>query len=295
MNAVKEKAYAKINLYLDCLNKRSDGFHDIRTVMHSLSLSDEVTVGLLSRDRRNIRLNIEGNRRLPAGSKNLAYMAAQLFLDRAGIDADIIIRLDKKIPVSAGLAGGSTDAAATLRALNRLFGKCFTDKALLSMGAELGSDVPYCLVGGTALCEGRGERITRLQSMLHLYTVVAVDNEHVSTQQAYSALDIRYSNFDGTVPTAGAMHFDELLSYIENGVFPPSGLYNIFESAVLEDCPGATAIKDRLVSLGAKFAIMSGSGPSVYGIFDNPDTAKRAESDLRLSGIRAYYATSVTR
>jgi 4-diphosphocytidyl-2-C-methyl-D-erythritol kinase len=156
MNAAKEKAYAKINLYLDCLGIRDDGFHEIKTVMHSVTLADTVTVVVLSRDKRNIRLQLVGNRYLPTDSKNLAYSAAALFMERAAIDADILIKLEKHIPVSAGLAGGSTDAAATLRALNRLFGKRFSDKALLAMAAELGSDVPYCLVGGTALLRQRG-------------------------------------------------------------------------------------------------------------------------------------------
>ena len=189
MNACKEMAYAKINLYLDCIGTRSDGFHEIKTIMHSLSLGDAVTVMVVSRDRQSIRMHLDGNRHLPTDSKNLAYSAAALFLERAAINADILIKLDKKIPISAGLAGGSSDAAATLRALNRLFGKCFTEKALLSMAAELGSDVPYCLLGGTALCEGRGERITRLDSSIKLHTVVAVDNEHISTPMAYRMLD----------------------------------------------------------------------------------------------------------
>ncbi len=293
MQAVKEKAYAKINLYLDCLAKREDGFHDIKTVMHSLSLCDEVTVTLLSRDRSGIRMQLDGNRRLPTDGRNLVYAAAKLFMERAAISADISIRLDKRIPISAGLAGGSSDAAATLRALNRLFGKCFTDKTLLSIAAELGSDVPYCLVGGTALCLGRGERITRLDTPAPLYTVIAIDNEHVSTPMAYAALDERYSDFDGTVITDAEDRYAELISYLDGGEFPPSGLYNIFEGAILPECPGAAAIKKKLISLGAVCSVMSGSGPSVFGIFESADAARAAENALRAEGIRAYYAVSV--
>ncbi len=293
MNASKEKAYAKINLYLDCIGIRPDGFHEIKTVMHSVSLCDTVTVVVLSRDKRNIRLQLVGNRHLPTDSKNLAYSAAALFMERAAIDADILIKLDKHIPVSAGLAGGSTDAAATLRALNRLFGKRFSDKALLAMAAELGSDVPYCLVGGTALCEGRGERITRLSSALSLHIVVAIDNEHVSTPLAYKALDERYSSFDGTKPTGGEEYLAPTLDFIKGDTLPERGLFNVFEESIFAVCPGAKRLKARLIELGATASMMSGSGPSVYGIFDTAEAAMAARDALVAGGARAYYATSV--
>lgn len=293
MNASKEKAYAKINLYLDCLGIRDDGFHEIKTVMHSVTLADTVTVVVLSRDKRNIRLQLVGNRYLPTDSKNLAYSAAALFMERAAIDADILIKLEKHIPVSAGLAGGSTDAAATLRALNRLFGKRFSDKALLAMAAELGSDVPYCLVGGTALCEGRGERITRLSAQLSLHIVVAIDNERVSTPVAYKALDERYSSFDGSLPTGGEEYLAPTLNFVGGAGFPERGLFNVFEESIFAVCPGAKRLKSRLVELGAVFAMMSGSGPSVYGIFDNETEALLAKETLIKEGVRAYYATSV--
>ena len=138
MRAVKERANAKINLYLDVISKRDDGFHDIKTVMHSISLADEVTVIYRPSAVTSIRLSLKGNRFLPIDERNLAYKAAKLFLDSASLMADIEIRLEKRIPVSAGLAGGSTDAAATLRAMNKLFGKLFTDRALYKMAAEHG-------------------------------------------------------------------------------------------------------------------------------------------------------------
>lgn len=293
MNACKEMAYAKINLYLDCIGTRADGFHEIKTIMHSLSLADTVTVMVMSGDRRAIRMHLDGNRHLPIDNKNLAYSAAALFLERAAINADIMIKLDKRIPVSAGLAGGSTDAAATLRALNRIFGKCFTEKALLAMAAELGSDVPYCMLGGTALCEGRGERITRLSSVLKLHAVVAIDNEHVSTPMAYKALDARYSSFDGSMSTGGDAYLNPTLEYIKSGALPICGLFNVFEQPIFEICPGARALKARLLELGARFAMMSGSGPSVYGIFDTREQAMAAKEALSKSGARAYYATSI--
>ena len=198
MRAVKEKANAKINLYLDVISKREDGFHDVKTVMHSVSLSDEVTVIYSPSDTQNIRISLKGNRFLPTDDKNLAYKAAKLYLDSAAMRADIDIILDKHIPIAAGLAGGSSDAAATLRAMNKLFDKMFSEKALFKMAEKIGSDVPYCLYGKTALCEGRGEIITKLPDTLKLNVVIAVANEYVSTPMAYSELDGLDENLSAT-------------------------------------------------------------------------------------------------
>ena len=203
MKALKEKAYAKINLYLDVLCKREDGFHDIKTVMHSVSLCDEVTVAISPARTSTIKLSVEGNVYIPSDGKNLAYKAASLFLEKLGIFANVNIKLVKKIPVAAGLAGGSSDAAAVLRAMNRLYKRPLTLAALCKLGAELGSDVPYCIMGKTAICEGRGELITPISTNIRLHTVIATANEYVSTPAAYSALDRHYSDFDGTVKTGG--------------------------------------------------------------------------------------------
>ncbi|MBR7117360.1 MAG: 4-(cytidine 5'-diphospho)-2-C-methyl-D-erythritol kinase [Clostridia bacterium] len=292
MQAVKESAHAKINLHLECLGLREDGFHDIKSVMHSLSLSDEVTVTLHGRDKRSIRVSVSGGYRLPTDKKNLVYMAAELFLERMAITADIYIKLEKHIPVAAGLGGGSSDAAATLRALNRLFGRPCTDRVLLSMAAELGSDVPYCLIGGTALCEGRGERITRLATDIRLSAVIASSGEHVSTPRAYSALDREYASFDGTVPHSADKEYGELLEYLSGGE-RPERLYNIFESVILKDTPGARSILARLGELGARLSLMSGSGSSVFGIFDTDEAASFAADELKKEGVRAFAVRSV--
>ena len=293
MRAVKEKAYAKINLHLECVARRADGYHDIRSVMHSLSLSDEVTVMLLGTDKYNIRLQLTGNPRLPTDKKNLVYMAAELFLTKMGITADLHIKLDKHIPVAAGLGGGSSDAAATLRALNRLFDRPCTERVLLSMAAELGSDVPYCFLGGTALCEGRGERMTRLSCEHVHHAVIAISDEHISTPAAYAALDEAYSGFDGSVPHTADGELRALYSYLAGGETPHE-LYNVFETVILRECPGAAMIKRRLRELGASLSLMSGSGPSVFGIFDTEEAARAAARALRDEGMRAYYATDAT-
>ena len=197
MNTVKDRAYAKINLYLDVIRRREDGFHDVETVMHALDLCDEVTVTVNPSRLRSVRLVIEGNRFLPTDSKNLAVRAANLFMDVLGVTASVDIRLLKKIPVSAGLAGGSSDAAAVLRALNRIYKKPFTRSMLAKISESLGSDVPYCVIGGTAFCKGRGERMTPVSIGAPLYAVIVSSGERVSTPEAYGALDQKYSNFDG--------------------------------------------------------------------------------------------------
>ena len=292
MRAVKEKAYAKVNLHLECLGRREDGYHDIKSVMCSLSLADEVTVTLLNTDRRSVRVYISGNTRLPTDGRNLVVMAAELFMKKMAISADIIIKLDKHIPVAAGLGGGSSDAAATLRALNRLFGRPCTERMLLSMAAELGSDVPFCLLGGTALCEGRGELVKRLNASISLHAVIAASDEHISTPAAYSALDAAYSDFDGSVPHTADGELSALMSYLDGGSAPFT-LYNVFEPIILAECPGASHVKQRLIELGATLTLMSGSGPSVFGIFDTEDGAARAADTLVKEGIRAYSVKTV--
>ena len=293
MIAVKEKAYAKINLFLDVCAKREDGFHEIKTVMHTVSLCDDVTVFYTPSDRTNIRVSVDGNRFLPQDSRNLAYAAAQLYLDRCAINANIDIKLKKRIPVAAGLAGGSSDAAAVLRALNKANKRLLTDKALSELSSELGSDVPYCLMGKTALCEGRGEIMTRLPDVFVGYAVIAIAGEFVSTPKAYGALDAVFSNFDGSVPTGGDEKYPVLKSAIDSGRLDVNGLFNVFEGAVLPECPKATAIKAELLTLGAKAAMMSGSGPSVFGIFDTLAKAENAASILSQKGITATVACSV--
>lgn len=293
MRVVKEKANAKLNLYLDVISRRGDGFHEIKTVMHSVSLADEITLTYTPSSTTSVRMQVSGNRYLPADEKNLAVRAALLYLETAHKNAIIDIKLNKRIPIAAGLAGGSSDAAATLRAMNKIFGRMFTDKALYKMAERLGSDVPYCLYGKTALCEGRGERITKLPDSLKLNVVVAISHERVSTPTAYSELDEVFNSFDGSALTGGERYYDSLVSSLNAGGNISPFIFNVFERAVLPHCGGATAIKKRLIELGAGGALMSGSGPSVFGIFDTYEQARAACRALREENVLAYAATSV--
>ena len=180
-----------------------------------------------------------------------------------------------------------------MRGLNRLTGKYFSDKALYKLAERLGSDVPYCLYGKTALCEGRGEVLTKLPDTLSLNVVVAISGERVSTPSAYSKLDVLYSDFDGTKKTDGDKYYDKLLCAMSDGNITGDALYNIFEAAVLSDCKGAAYIKDRLLTLGADAAMMSGSGPSVFGIFKTAEAADSAARSLKKENISAFVAFSV--
>lgn len=293
MVSVKEYAYAKVNLYLDVISKRDDGFHDVKTVMHTVSLSDEVTVSVKQGARPRVTLTVEGHPKLPTDSRNLAVRAAELFLSSTLISAEVHIRLVKNIPVAAGLAGGSTDAAAVLRALNKAFKKPLTEKRLLQLAAELGSDVPYCLLGGTALCFGRGELIERLPERLRLNMVIAVADEYVSTPTAYAELDRIYADFKEPRADASATSLDAILASVSSGDMTDVKLFNIFENAILPICSKAESIKAKMLELGATHSLMSGSGPSVYGIFPDETSAGAAREYFANQGIRAYYALSV--
>ena len=293
MVSVKENAYAKINLYLDVLSKREDGFHDVKTVMHTVSLCDEVTVFAKRSSKRSVRLSVIGQYRLPTDSRNLAIKAAELFLDSTFICAEVDIRLVKRIPVAAGLAGGSSDAAAVLRALNRIFKRPLTQKRLLSLASELGSDVPFCLLGGTALCVGRGEMVERLPDKMHLHLVVASSEERVSTPLAYSCLDELYSDFKGERNDDSELSLASVVKAVNSGDIGDMTLFNIFENAIFKSCSAAERIKERMFDLGATHALMSGSGPSVYGIFPNMESAEAAKKTLIEHGINAYYAKTV--
>ena len=295
MVSVKEYAYAKINLYLDVLNKREDGFHDIKTVMHTVSLCDELTVSVKRSERTSVHLNVVGHSKLPTDSRNLAVRAAEHFLASTLISAEVDIRLLKRIPIAAGLAGGSSDAAAVLRALNKAFKRPLTDKRLLELAAELGSDVPYCLIGGTALCSDRGERMERLAEGLSLKLVVAIADEYVSTPAAYSELDRIFNDFNSPRDESHDRSLDSVLAALTTGTLSHEPLYNIFENAVFKTCFKAENIKSQMISMGATHSLMSGSGPSVFGIFDNEALARETVDKLKKQGIRAYYAETVTR
>lgn len=281
---IVELANAKINLFLNVCARRADGFHDIESVMQSVSLCDEIILDADISDKNEINITIEGAD-LPSDRSNLVYRAAEKYLATANLSAKVDIRVKKNIPIAAGLAGGSSDAAATLRAMNRVFGAFNTDE-LSAIAAAIGSDVPFCLIGGTAICRGRGELIEKLGAVKS-YAVIAIGADRVSTPEAYTRLDRIYSNFDGSVPTNADRHLDDLLDAINNGTLPTE-LYNIFESNIEDTLKNVIKIKAEMRSCGSKLVLMSGSGPSVFGLFSDAESADNAAAHLRDIGCDAY-------
>lgn len=284
--SVTVKAFAKINLYLDVVGKRANGYHDIVSVMQAVSLCDTLTV---ARTKEGISLDTGGV--LPADDSNLIVRAAKRYFAVRGNSCEesfgVHITLSKHIPMAAGLGGGSADAAATLKALNVLDGERFTAQELAELGTAIGADVPFCVLGGTALCEGIGEVLTPLQNRLRATLVLAVDGEGVSTPTAFAALDARYGDFRDFVSEVSPR---PLIGALEKGDFfnTVSALFNRFEEAVEPTRPAVTELKHILRDYGAAAVQMSGSGPTVFGLFENENDAKRAENRLKNAGVRAY-------
>lgn len=237
-----EAAWAKLNLSLDVLGARSDGFHDLRMVMQSVDLHDDVTVTL---DDTGV-CRAETNRSyLPCGADNVAVRAAQVFLSRAGLTCGVHIQLHKRIPVCAGLGGGSSDAAAVLRALERLTGAGFTRAELEEMGAQVGSDVPYCVAGGTMLAEGRGERLTPVTPMPRMPVVICKPDFPISTPELFHRVDARTSRC--RPDTEG------ICAALADGDMPRLArrMYNVFEDVLTHREGEIAAIKSRLLDGGS--------------------------------------------
>lgn len=281
------EAPAKINLYLDVLGKRSDGYHDIKSIMQAVSLCDTVTV--TTADTISV---VCDDADVPTDEKNIAYKAAKLFFEKAGLNGGCRIEITKKIPVASGLAGGSTDAAAVLCALNSIFENKFANDELLSLGASLGADVPFCIKKGCALCEGTGEIMSDVGSKAQFDIVIARGGEGVSTPAAYRLLDEKFGKsladeFGSIENVTNALKSGNTDELIKNA-------YNVFEEAVLPTHSCASLIKESMYGFGALFAMMSGSGPAVFGIFSSPADALSAEVKLREAGYKAFVCKTLS-
>ena len=288
MKNTSEKAFAKINLFLDVLSTRDDGFHEVKTIMHSITLADDLTFSLFEGSDKPHALCVIGDSNIPVGEDNLVLRAVRAFESRVPLGGSLEIALKKTIPSAAGLGGGSADAAATLRALNRSSNIKLSDSELMEIAASLGSDVPFCLKEGAAICLGRGERVESISPIKDLDLVIVKTDESVSTPTAYRRLDEMYSFFRGARADEGReASFEAVL----NGNV--DCLYNIFEDVVLPICPKADLAKKQLISLGALSALMCGSGPSVFGIFENENAAKNASDELTALGYSAFVAKSI--
>lgn len=269
---IYEKAPAKINLALDVLHKREDGYHEVEMVMTTIDLADRLEINELSHD---VIIISSQTGYIPLDERNLAYQAAKLFKQKYNIKRGVQINLNKNIPVAAGLAGGSSDAAATLRGLNRLWGLNIPFHELEQLGAEIGSDVPFCVRGGTAIARGRGERLETIPSPPKCWVVVARPTISVSTAEIYNRLKV-----NGIV---GRPSIDSMKHAIVQGDFRHvcANLGNVLEEVTVAMYPEVRQIKDCMESLGADGVLMSGSGPSVFALVRRNSKAVRIYNGLR--------------
>jgi 4-diphosphocytidyl-2-C-methyl-D-erythritol kinase len=265
------KAPAKINLTLDVLSKRPDGYHEVEMIMTTVDLADRI--GLEPRSDGLIRI-ISADRYVPDDYRNLAYQAAKLLRDTYGIKEGVTITLEKKIPVAAGLAGGSSDAAATLKGLNYLWDLKLTADQLAEHGAKIGSDVSFCVYGGTALATGRGEVIQELPAPPNCWIILAKPSIGVSTADVYGGLKINEVVHPKTKDMIRAIHE-------KNYELMCEAMGNALESVTLKLHPEVSMIKEQMMKFGADAVLMSGSGPTVFGIVQHESRVNRIYNGLR--------------
>jgi len=268
---VMEKASAKINLALDVLGKRADGYHEVSMVMTTVDLADHIEIEETNREDIYIRATAPF---VPEDERNLAYKAAALMKERFRIQRGLSIIIHKQIPVAAGLAGGSSDAAATIRALNRLWNLNLSTEEMMRLGTEIGSDVAFCVHGGTALATGRGEKIKALPAPPSCWVVLAKPPVAVSTGNVYSALNLQaisHPNVQGMIQALREGSFENICRH----------LGNVLESVTIPAVPEVGQIKTLMKKLGADGVLMSGSGPTVFGLTQYESRAQKLVNSLK--------------
>ena len=271
---LQEFARAKINLTLDITGRRADGYHEVSMIMQTIALADVLT---LKKIPSGVKLSMDvaeiiGGENIPADEKNLACRAAVELQKFCGRSLGVSIELVKKIPVAAGLAGGSADAAAVLRGMNRLYELNLTETELCEIGARVGSDVPFCIVGGTCLAEGRGEILTRLNPIKNFSVVLAKPNGEISTAWAYKT----YDENPATIHPPN----QEIITQLARGEFDAAfkNFSNVLENVALKKIPAIADCKRKMLAAGAKVALMSGSGPTVFALADDDFAEKISAS-----------------
>lgn len=284
-NDISLKALAKINLGLDVVRRREDGYHEVRMIMQTVQLYDRLDIKRTQEPGIQIQTNLSF---LPVNENNLIYKAAKLLMDEFSITDGVSVKLDKRIPVAAGMAGGSTDAAAMLIGVNRLFSLGLTKKQLMERGVQIGADVPYCIMRGTALAEGIGEALSPLPQMVKCPVLIAKPSISVSTKFVYQNLKLDdttiHPDIDRLIDDIKAKNLHDIAAHMGN----------VLETVTIPNYPVIDEIKKHMLSNGAVGAMMSGSGPTVFGLFDDEDTAKKAYKAMRSSHLaRQVYLTSV--
>lgn len=265
------KAYAKINYSIDVLGKRDDGYHDVRMLMQSVGLYDILKFNIRQNDIK-IYCSHPG---VPCDSRNVVYKALKLIKDKYGIDSGMEVDIEKHIPVAAGLAGGSTDAAAAIRAASHIWNLNMTNDEMLYIGKQVGADVPFCIRGGTALAEGIGEKITSIDCPQGIYVVLAKPDVSVSTREVYNNL-----HMDEVV---NRPDIDKLIKALNDGniKFMAGNMVNVLEAVTAKKYTVIGEIKDIMIQFGASGSLMSGSGPTVFGLFLSHEDGERCYNRLR--------------
>lgn len=274
------KAYGKINLGLDVLRKREDGYHDVRMIMQTIGIFDRIDLIWKPEPGIQVETNLYY---LPNNENNLVYKAAKLLMDEFHITEGVMIRLKKFIPVAAGMAGGSSDAAAVLFGVSKMFGLGLSAEDLMVRGVKIGADVPYCVMRGTALSEGIGEVLTPLPPVPQCQVLIAKPGISVSTKFVYENLHAnslrpeQHPDIDGII---AAIRKKDLY-----GIAGKLG--NILETVTVQEYPVIQEIKEKMMEYGAAGSLMSGSGPTVFGLFTSPRAAEEAYEELRFGSASA--------
>lgn len=281
------RAFAKINLGLDILRKREDGYHEVRMIMQTIQMYDVLEMKKVKKPGISLSVNYPY---IPSDERNLVYKAAKLLMDEFQVKEGVDIRLEKFIPVAAGMAGGSSDAAAAMVGINHLFKLGLSEKDLMDRAVNIGADVPYCIMRGTALAEGIGEKLTRIAQVPDCYVLIGKPGIGVSTKTAYDSLQLDKIQSHPDI--------DGMIRDIENGnlLAMTDKMGNVFESGIIGKYPVIGEIKDLMEANGALKAMMSGSGPTVFGIFDDREKMEAAAAVLRQSNLaKTVFATEVTK
>lgn len=271
---LKLKAYGKINLALDVLRKREDGYHEVRMIMQTVGIYDQLEIHATRKPGIVVETNLSY---LPVNENNLVYQAASLLMEEFSVESGVYIMLRKFIPVAAGMAGGSSDAAAVLFGINKMFGLGLSQEELMKRGVKIGADVPYCILRGTALSEGIGEKLTPLPSVPQCQVLVAKPGVSVSTKYVYENLHLdalkaeQHPDIDGMIEAIRQQNLEQVA-----GKFG-----NVLELVTAEKYPVIGEIKERMKAQGAVNALMSGSGPTVFGLFTDSRAAQKAYEELR--------------
>ena len=285
MKQIELKSLAKINLGLDVLGRRENGYHDVRMIMQSIYLYDEVKIKRTKNPGIEIKTNLYF---LPTGKENIAYKAAEMLIEEFHIEEGVHITLNKHIPVAAGMAGGSSNAAAVLYGMNKMFDLKLTQTELMERGVKLGADVPYCIMRGTVLAEGIGEELTTLTPMPKCFVLIAKPPISVSTKVVYEALDskelVEHPDIDGLIEGLEKQDLKTIASCMGN----------VLEDVTIPMHPVIEEIKQEMKNAGALNAMMSGSGPTVFGLFETKAAARKAQDRIRRRALaKQVYVTNV--